>query len=92
MRPKNAAGYNNLANAYSEMGKLKTAIKLYDHAIKLDPQRYTAYFYNNRGNAYRKLGNYAQAIKDFDAALARKPDYTVARKNRKETMEAAQSQ
>ena len=54
----------------------KTAMELFDLAIKLYPDFTSAYY--NRGIAKAELGNYAAAIKDFDKVIELTPDHVGA--------------
>ena len=49
------------------LGQQEKAIKEYDEAIRLDPERAEAYA--NRGLVYTFLGNGDLAQRDFDRAL-----------------------
>jgi len=65
-RPKNHRAQNNLALAYSNMGKYDLAIKHYTESINLKPDYSMAYI--NRGVAYAKSNQDDKALDDFTAA------------------------
>lgn len=57
----------------------QAAARLFDEAIKLDPDR--GALYNNRGVALSELGLLDRAIEDFSTAIRLKPTYASARVN-----------
>ncbi|MBR3632090.1 MAG: tetratricopeptide repeat protein [Elusimicrobiaceae bacterium] len=61
---------------YAQDGKSAQAIKAYNHALQLNPQR--ADIYAARGTAYFNQGEYALAAQDFAETLNRNPYYTDA--------------
>ena len=61
-------------------GRLQSAIRQYDEAIRLDPQLAKAY--NSRGVAYGLLGQYQRAIQDLDEAIRLEALLGVAYANR----------
>ncbi|MBD3878924.1 MAG: tetratricopeptide repeat protein [Quinella sp. 1Q5] len=78
---------NPLANKKSrEADKLYSkedytgAIKLYDEAIRLNPNDDMSY--NNRGLAYKNLRQYERALQDFNRAIQINPNNASAKYNR----------
>ena len=67
-------------NDYDNLGQYEKAIKDYDEAIRLDPQRAVAYY--NRGFTYDNLGQYEKAIQDYDEAIRLDPQDALAYYNR----------
>ena len=70
-----ASLFNNLGNAWSELGEYAKAIEFYDQALPifkkaLGPEHVSvAQTYNNLGTAWSDLGEYAKAIEFYDQAL-----------------------
>ena len=54
-------------------GKLDSAFKDYEEAIRLDPQFASAYY--NRGLAYHRLGQSERAMQDYEEAVRLDPQY-----------------
>jgi tetratricopeptide (TPR) repeat protein len=54
LRPSFAIAHGNLASCFYDEGNMEMAVKLYKHAIQLEPNFPDAY--NNLGNAYREVG------------------------------------
>jgi tetratricopeptide (TPR) repeat protein len=52
--PKNAAAFNNRANALPRRRQYDRALQDYEEALRLDPNN--ALYFRNRGNAYRITG------------------------------------
>ncbi len=71
--------YNNLGEAYDNLGKYDEAITEFEGALKINPN----YFFglNNLGNIYGKQRKLPQAIVYFQKALEQKPDYGPAHYN-----------
>ncbi len=56
-----------MGNIHGMKGNRNEAIKMYNKAIELDPQRSSSYV--NRGITYEISGNYQEALKDFSKAV-----------------------
>jgi tetratricopeptide (TPR) repeat protein len=69
--PKNAAAYDNRANALDARGDWDDAIKDYNEALRLNPR--DAYIYLNRGSLLREHGDFTGALADFAKTLAINP-------------------
>ena len=80
LQQNNAETYQDLGNAYVNLGQYQRAIENYNKAIGLK-QGY-ADAYNKRGVAYGYNGQYQQAADDFNNAIHLKQDYVEAYKNR----------
>jgi len=74
-----AAGYNNLANAYSKQGKIDEAIKIALKAIEAQPDYGVAQY--NLGNLYVRRGQFDTAQRHFEEALRLYPNYADAHSN-----------
>ena len=74
-----APGYNNLANAFYEQGRVDEAIATARKAIELDPDFGVAHY--NLGNLYASIGRLDQAQDHFEKALKIYPNYAEARNN-----------
>jgi protein O-mannosyl-transferase len=74
--PNQVRTYNNIGEAYDQLGKYDEAIIEFEGALKIDPN----YFFglNNLGNIYGKQRKLPQAIGYFEKALKQKPDYSPA--------------
>src|SRR4029077_17432820 len=57
-------------------GKYAESRKYFDAAIRLEPNRWTAY--ENRGTAFRMEGNWPAAIKDFNETIRLQPAFVEA--------------
>ncbi len=75
-----ASAYTNRANAYSNKGDPKRALRDYDEAIRIDPGHPFAYY--NRGLFYGHHGDNKSAIADYSEAIRLKPDFGDAYKSR----------
>lgn len=64
------------ANALDEMGKREEAIKMYDEALKKDPQSFLLYF--NKGVTQWQMEKYAEAKLNFQQCLLINPYYPSA--------------
>ena len=71
--------YNNIGEAYDQLGKYDEAIAEFEGALKINPN----YFFglNNLGNIYGKQRKLPEAIRYFQKALEQKPDYSPAHYN-----------
>ena len=69
----------NLGAALASEVKLDEAIRHYQEALRLKPDRAEAH--NNLGTAFYQQGRTGEAIRQFQEALRLKPDYAEARKN-----------
>lgn len=74
-----AAGYNNLANAYSKQGKVDDAIRNALKALEVQPNYGVAHF--NLGNLYTRRGQFDNAKRHFEEALRLYPNYAEAHSN-----------
>lgn len=68
---KNAAGYDNRANALDARGDWDDALKDYSESVRLNPRN--AYVYLNRGSLRLEHGNVSDALADYDKTLALNP-------------------
>ena len=75
-----ASAYTNRANAYSDKGDLKRALRDYNEAIRIDPTHPFAYY--NRGLFYGNHGDDSSAIADYSEAIRLKPNFGDAYKSR----------
>jgi protein O-mannosyl-transferase len=57
---------------WTQVGYWRNSITLFDHALNVTDNNYTAYY--NRGTAYWHLGNPQQAIRDFDKVIEFNPN------------------
>ncbi|MDD2671775.1 MAG: tetratricopeptide repeat protein, partial [Syntrophales bacterium] len=67
--------YNNLGNAYMDIGDQKKAEESYKAAIGVDPSFPQPEAYNNLGLLYFKQKNYDQALSYFEKTLKIKNNY-----------------
>jgi hypothetical protein len=67
--PENYLFHMRKAEHLKDQGNFAEAIKYYDQALKIRPDRNE--LYNNRGAAYFSAGMYAQAAADFTEAINR---------------------
>jgi tetratricopeptide (TPR) repeat protein len=74
-----AAGYNNLANAYSKQGKVEEAIQTARQAIEIEPTYGVAHY--NLGNLYAQQGKLELAQRHFEEALRLYPNYADGHSN-----------
>ena len=74
-----APGYNNLANAFYEQGRVDKAITTARKAIELQPDFGVAHY--NLGNLYASIGRLEQAQDHFEKALKIYPNYAEALNN-----------
>ncbi|MGP0089765.1 MAG: tetratricopeptide repeat protein [Xanthobacteraceae bacterium] len=79
-RQPNISPFVERASAHIERGELERAIAEYSEAIRLDPDRATAFF--DRAAAYYMKGDLDRAIADYDQAIRLRPDFAPAFKNR----------
>ncbi len=77
--PLKARGYNNLAFAYDNQGRIDKAVEEYKTAVKLKPDYVDAH--NNLGLAYDKQGRIEEAMEEYKAAIRLKPDNVNAYNN-----------
>ncbi len=66
--------------AWKQVGYWRNSITLFEQAVKVTENNYTAYY--NLGDAYAVLGNYQQAIGDYDKVLLINPKFREAYNNR----------
>ena len=69
--PRNAAAYDNRANALEARGDISDAIKDYNESLRLNPRNPFAYL--NRGSFLTEQGDFAGALADYAKALAINP-------------------
>ena len=69
--PKTANDYFHQGFIAATSGRYDTAIKCYNVAIGLDPNR--IYFYYHRALAYKAIGDKSQAVAEFNRCLSMKP-------------------
>ncbi|MGZ9253807.1 MAG: tetratricopeptide repeat protein [Candidatus Binatia bacterium] len=74
-----AAGYNNLANAYSKQGKVDAAIGAALRALEIQPDYGVAHY--NLGNLYMQQGRFDLARRHFEDSLRLLPNYAEAHSN-----------
>lgn len=72
--------YNIRGMILCEQGRYDLALRDYNEALRLDPNR--SHVWNNRGNAYRAKADYNQAVNDFNQAVRLDPNDPLAYKNR----------
>jgi tetratricopeptide (TPR) repeat protein len=77
--PRIIRTYNNLGQAYDELGDYDHAIPQFEAAVKLNPNYFHAL--SNLGNIYGKKKDLPRAIDYFKKALKVKPDYAPANYN-----------
>jgi len=75
----NALAYNNLGNAYLDLGRNGEAIESFKQAIKIKPRYARAYY--NLGLACSRIGLWEDAAESYKRAVKIKPDYTAAYNN-----------
>ena len=80
LKPDYAEAYSNRGVAKDALKRYDDAIADYDEAIILKPDYAEAY--SNRGNAKVRLGRHDDAIADYDEAIILKPDAAKAYGNR----------
>ncbi|MBZ0166541.1 MAG: tetratricopeptide repeat protein, partial [Candidatus Omnitrophica bacterium] len=69
MQPKNTKFYNNLASAYSDLGRHKEAVDLYNQALQLEaPAHDKAVIYYNLALGYHRLKDQQNFILAFQNA------------------------
>ena len=66
MRPNDAHAYNNMGNAYKEIGDFDRAIECYNSAISLKPDYASAHY--NLGIVYQKKDDYRTALESYKMA------------------------
>jgi len=71
INPEIAEEENKKANELYKIGKFPDALKVYDEAIKRNPN--LPKYYTNRAQCYIKLMEFYQAIKDCDTAIKLEP-------------------
>lgn len=57
----------NLGNAFISKNLIEDGMKLYDWALKTDPNNYLVYY--NLGTAYEKIKSYKKAIESYEKAV-----------------------
>jgi Tfp pilus assembly protein PilF len=78
--PSKAVEYYNKGTIKAEEGDLKEALKLFDKAVKENPDYFEALY--NRATLKIKLLDYPAALTDFDQVLKMKPGFAGALLNR----------
>ena len=66
LRPNDAHAYNNIGNAYKEIGNYSASIDAYKNAIILKPDYASAYY--NLGIVYQKDNDFDTALKAYKKA------------------------
>ena len=66
LRPNDAHAYNNMGNAYKEIGNFDRAIECYDSAISLKPDYASAHY--NLGIVYQKKDEFSIALESYKMA------------------------
>ena len=66
LRPNDAHAYNNMGNAYKEIGNFDRAIECYDSAISLKPDYASAHY--NLGIVYQKKDEFSTALESYKMA------------------------
>ena len=66
LRPDDAHAYNNMGNAYKEIGNFDRAIECYDSAISLKPDYASAHY--NLGIVYQKKDEFSTALESYKMA------------------------
>jgi tetratricopeptide (TPR) repeat protein len=74
-----ATGFNNLANAYAQQGKVEEAIRIALKAVEVQPDYGIAHY--NLGNLYAQQGKFDLARRHFEEALRLYPNYADAHTN-----------
>ena len=69
---KLAPYYNNVAEAYSKIGRVDDAVKAYTQAAQLDPANSGTYYYN-MGAVLTNAGRTDEALTAFDKTIAADP-------------------
>lgn len=77
------AHYMRVGDVSLARGDLSMALRGYDIAIELDPQRWEAY--EKRGVVYAHTKEFDKALADFGLAIAKGDDPTIAYQNRAAT-------
>ena len=70
---KLAPYYNNVAEAYSKIGRVDDAVKAYTQAAQLDPANSGTYYYN-MGAVLTNAGRTDEALAAFDKTIAADPN------------------
>jgi len=70
---KLAPYYNNVAEAYSKIGRVDDAVKAYTQAAQLDPSNSGTYYYN-MGAVLTNAGRTDEALAAFDKTIAADPN------------------
>jgi tetratricopeptide (TPR) repeat protein len=70
---KLAPYYNNVAEAYSRVGRVDDAVKAYTQAAQLDPANAGTYYYN-MGAVLTNAGRTDEALAAFDKTIAADPN------------------
>jgi len=71
--------YNNLGNAYLDLGRYQDGIKALKQAIRIEPDLVDAHY--NLGVAYDNIGFHQDAIESYKQAIRIKPDFASAHCN-----------
>ena len=77
---QNSTYFCQHGDAFAQLGRLESAIRSYDQAIRLRPDYAEAH--TNRGDALAALGKHEAAVTSYDAATEAEPDYAEAWCNR----------
>ena len=79
IKPDYVEAYNNLGNAFRDLGKLDDAATSYHKALDIHPNYVEAHF--NLGNVLQDLRQLDEAVVSYQRALAIQPDYVDAYNN-----------
>lgn len=84
--PQNAAGHNNLGEAYRRLGRYDDAVASLERSVAQDAGYAEAHF--NLGGVLRRMGRAEEARAAFERAAALKPGFTEAHLRLGETLNA----
>lgn len=71
--------YNNLGSLLQAVGDFKTAQRVYETALKIDPNLTVGYY--NLGMTFKAQGRFQEAIAAYKRAIELTPDYAFAYQN-----------
>ncbi|KPK42722.1 MAG: hypothetical protein AMJ78_01455 [Omnitrophica WOR_2 bacterium SM23_29] len=71
--------YDNLGNAYENIGRYEEAIASFNKALEINPNYAGTYY--NLGNVYKALGNIEEAVASYKKALQINPKFAEAYNN-----------
>jgi peptidoglycan/xylan/chitin deacetylase (PgdA/CDA1 family) len=73
--PRDVGALNSMGILYANSGQIKDAIKIWQHALRID--RKYVHLYNNLGSAYRQLGMNSQARIIYQTGLTVADSYWI---------------